>query len=109
MTEIEGSLKQIGQGKTQKTFNYEPLDSLVDIVFNSAGKLSAVFSADHRLTSPQARSSRRLCRRTRTAEVEVEVVRLLRRRPRPCRFPCPSALLRAHLRQRRFKFSRSNN
>lgn len=52
MTEIEGSLKQIGQGKTQKTFNYEPLDSLVDIIFNSAGKLLAVFSADHRLTKP---------------------------------------------------------
>jgi hypothetical protein len=39
MTEVEGSLKQLGQGKTQKTYNYEPLGSLVDIVFNSAGQV----------------------------------------------------------------------
>jgi hypothetical protein len=46
MTEITGSLKQLGQGKTQKTFNYEPLDALVDIVFNTAGKISDAISND---------------------------------------------------------------
>jgi hypothetical protein len=40
MTEVADSTKQVGQGLTQKTFNYEPLDSLVDIVTNAAGKLS---------------------------------------------------------------------
>ncbi|KAF1843566.1 uncharacterized protein K460DRAFT_247885, partial [Cucurbitaria berberidis CBS 394.84] len=39
MTEIVGSTKQIGQGLTQKTFSYEPLNALVDIVTNTAGQV----------------------------------------------------------------------
>jgi len=43
MTEVAGSAKQVGQGMTQKTFNYEPLNALVDIVTNTAGQvISAV-------------------------------------------------------------------
>jgi hypothetical protein len=40
MTEVADTTKQVGQGLTQKTFSYEPLDALVDIVTNAAGKLS---------------------------------------------------------------------
>jgi len=39
MTEVAGSAKQVGQGMTQKTFNYEPLNALVDIVTNTAGQV----------------------------------------------------------------------
>ncbi|CAO2652955.1 Nn.00g023660.m01.CDS01 [Neocucurbitaria sp. VM-36] len=39
MTEVAGSVKQIGQGLTQKTFSYEPLNALVDIVTNTAGQV----------------------------------------------------------------------
>ncbi|KAF2824541.1 hypothetical protein CC86DRAFT_327321 [Ophiobolus disseminans] len=39
MTEVTGSVKQIGQGLTQKTFKYDALGSLVDIVFNTAGQV----------------------------------------------------------------------
>jgi hypothetical protein len=39
MTEVTGSVKQVGQGLTQKTFNYEPLNALVDIVTNTAGQV----------------------------------------------------------------------
>lgn len=38
MTQV-GDEKQIGQGLIQKTFSYEPLNSLVDIVFNTAGQV----------------------------------------------------------------------
>ncbi|KAH7064169.1 hypothetical protein BKA63DRAFT_482962 [Paraphoma chrysanthemicola] len=39
MTEVTGSAKQIGQGLTQKTFKYDALGSLIDIVFNTAGQV----------------------------------------------------------------------
>ncbi|KAI8931160.1 hypothetical protein NX059_011513 [Plenodomus lindquistii] len=39
MTEVEGTIKQVGQGLTQKTFSYEPLNALVDIVTNTAGQV----------------------------------------------------------------------
>ncbi|EUC44302.1 hypothetical protein COCMIDRAFT_98596 [Bipolaris oryzae ATCC 44560] len=39
MTEVEGSIKQIGKGLTQKTYSYEPLGSLVDIITNTAGQV----------------------------------------------------------------------
>ena len=39
MTEVAGSAKQVGQGMTQKTLNYEPLNALVDIVTNTAGQV----------------------------------------------------------------------
>lgn len=39
MTEVVGSVKQIGQGLTQKTFKYDALGSLIDIVFNAAGNV----------------------------------------------------------------------
>ncbi|KAJ4291677.1 hypothetical protein N0V90_009572 [Kalmusia sp. IMI 367209] len=38
MTQV-GDIKQIGNGLTQKTFSYEPLSALVDIVFNAAGQV----------------------------------------------------------------------
>lgn len=38
MTQV-GEEKQIGQGLIQKTFSYEALGSLVDIVFNTAGQV----------------------------------------------------------------------
>jgi hypothetical protein len=39
MTEVAGSVKQVGQGLTQKTFKYDALGSLVDIVTNTAGQV----------------------------------------------------------------------
>lgn len=36
-------MKQVGQGLTQKTYSYEPLGALVDIITNTAGK-SKIFS-----------------------------------------------------------------
>jgi hypothetical protein len=39
MTEVAGTVKQVGQGLTQKTYSYEPLDALVDIVTNAAGQV----------------------------------------------------------------------
>ncbi|KAF2026351.1 hypothetical protein EK21DRAFT_25735, partial [Setomelanomma holmii] len=39
MTEVAGSVKQVGQGLTQKTFKYDALGSLIDIVFNTAGQV----------------------------------------------------------------------
>ncbi|KAH9869073.1 hypothetical protein J1614_008150 [Plenodomus biglobosus] len=39
MTEVEGTVKQVGQGLTQKTFSYEPLNALVDIITNAAGQV----------------------------------------------------------------------
>lgn len=41
MTEVAGSVKQVGQGLTQKTYSYDALDSLVDIITNSAGTFKA--------------------------------------------------------------------
>jgi hypothetical protein len=41
MTEVAGTVKQVGQGLTQKTYNYDALDSLVDIVTNTAGTFRA--------------------------------------------------------------------
>jgi hypothetical protein len=38
MTQV-GEEKQVGQGLIQKTFSYEPLNALVDIVFNTAGQV----------------------------------------------------------------------
>ncbi|KAF2748674.1 hypothetical protein M011DRAFT_389840, partial [Sporormia fimetaria CBS 119925] len=38
MTQV-GDQKQVGQGLVQKTFSYEPLGALVDIVFNTAGQV----------------------------------------------------------------------
>lgn len=38
MTQV-GEEKQVGQGLVQKTFSYEPLSALVDIVFNTAGQV----------------------------------------------------------------------
>ncbi|KAH0283133.1 hypothetical protein M436DRAFT_86502 [Aureobasidium namibiae CBS 147.97] len=34
-----GSSKSVGQGLTQKTYSYSPLNALVDIVFNTAGQV----------------------------------------------------------------------
>lgn len=39
MTEVEGSIKQVGKGLTQKTYSYEPLGALVDIITNTAGQV----------------------------------------------------------------------
>jgi hypothetical protein len=38
MTQV-GDIKNIGQGLVQRTFSYEPLGALVDIVFNTAGQV----------------------------------------------------------------------
>ncbi|KAF1980424.1 hypothetical protein BU23DRAFT_495864 [Bimuria novae-zelandiae CBS 107.79] len=38
MTQV-GDIKQIGNGLIQKTFSYDPLSALVDIVFNAAGQV----------------------------------------------------------------------
>lgn len=42
MTEVAGSVKQVGQGLTQTTYNYEPLSALVDVITNTAGKMKIV-------------------------------------------------------------------
>ncbi|KAL6703843.1 hypothetical protein ACN47E_008977 [Coniothyrium glycines] len=39
MTEVAGSVKQVGQGLTQTTYSYGPLSALVDIVTNTAGQV----------------------------------------------------------------------
>lgn len=36
-------MKQVGQGLTQKTYSYEPLGALVDIITNTAGKPRYLF------------------------------------------------------------------
>jgi hypothetical protein len=51
MTEVAGSVKQIGQGLTQTTYNYDPLDALVDIVTNAAGTLFPMRYIVARLTN----------------------------------------------------------
>lgn len=56
MTEVVGSTKQVGQGLTQKTFNYEPLGALVDIVTNAAG-MCAIFCPEERLADSDLRPS----------------------------------------------------
>lgn len=38
MTEVAGSVKQVGQGLTQTSYNYEPLSAIVDVITNTAGK-----------------------------------------------------------------------
>ncbi|OAG01917.1 uncharacterized protein CC84DRAFT_1099478 [Paraphaeosphaeria sporulosa] len=38
MTQV-GDIKQLGNGLIQKTFSYDPLSALVDIVFNAAGQV----------------------------------------------------------------------
>lgn len=38
MTQV-GGIKQLGNGLIQKTFSYEALGALVDIVFNTAGQV----------------------------------------------------------------------
>ena len=55
MTEVAGTVKQVGQGLTQKTYNYDALDSLVDIITNSAG----TFRASLRRFRPQINVLRR--------------------------------------------------
>jgi hypothetical protein len=39
MTEVEGTIKQVGQGLTQKTYKYDALGSLVDVITNAAGQV----------------------------------------------------------------------
>lgn len=39
MTLVDGTVKEIGSGLTQKTYEYSALGSLVDIVFNKAGQI----------------------------------------------------------------------
>ncbi|KAJ4370930.1 hypothetical protein N0V86_008624 [Didymella sp. IMI 355093] len=39
MTEVAGSVKQVGQGLTQKTYSYDALNALIDIVTNTAGQV----------------------------------------------------------------------
>jgi hypothetical protein len=38
MTQV-GDIKQLGNGLIQKTFSYDALSALVDIVFNTAGQV----------------------------------------------------------------------
>jgi YD repeat-containing protein len=39
MTEVAGTVKQVGQGLTQTTYKYDALGSLVDIITNAAGQV----------------------------------------------------------------------
>lgn len=39
MTLVANSAKSLGSGLTQKTFDYSPLNALVNIVFNQAGQI----------------------------------------------------------------------
>jgi len=39
MTLVDGTVKELGSGLTQKTYEYSALGSLVDIVFNKAGQI----------------------------------------------------------------------
>lgn len=39
MTLVDGAVKQLGNGLTQKTYSYSPLGALVDIVTNTAGQI----------------------------------------------------------------------
>ena len=58
MTEVAGTVKQVGQGLTQKTYNYEALDSLVDIVTNTAGTFRASLCQFRTLINALRRPSR---------------------------------------------------
>lgn len=39
MSLVDGTVRQLGGGLTQKTYSYSPLSALVDIVFNTAGNI----------------------------------------------------------------------
>lgn len=39
MSLVDGTVKQLSNGLTQKTYSYSPLGALVDIVFNTAGNI----------------------------------------------------------------------
>lgn len=43
MTEVAGTVKQVGQGLTQKTYSYEPLDALIDVITNTAGMSNLLY------------------------------------------------------------------
>lgn len=58
MTEVAGTVKQVGQGLTQKTYSYDALDSLVDIITNSAGTFRASLRRFRALTNVLCRPSR---------------------------------------------------
>jgi hypothetical protein len=60
MTEVTGTAKQVGQGLTQKTFKYDALGSLVDIVTNTAGKQRVQLFRSS-ITNARDRSSRVSC------------------------------------------------
>ena len=91
MTEVTGSVKQVGQGLTQKTFKYDALGSLVDIIFNAAGTLKyTTDSATNFLHPPQVRLSRLLYRSRHQVEVEeaaVLAVYVLRRHQDQSHYP----------------------
>jgi hypothetical protein len=56
MTEVEGTIKQVGQGLTQKTYKYDALGSLVDIITNAAGMLT-IFTSFRSITNIRYRPS----------------------------------------------------
>jgi hypothetical protein len=58
MTEVAGTVKQVGQGLTQKTYNYDALDSLVDIVTNTAGTFKFFLRRFRAIINMLRRSSR---------------------------------------------------
>lgn len=57
MTEVAGTVKQVGQGLTQKTYSYEPLDALVDIVTNTAGRSNTLLFRSSEFANALYRSS----------------------------------------------------
>lgn len=87
MTLVSGSTQSLSGGNTQKTYSYSPLNSLVNIVFNTAGQVSSISigsesglydDADYVFTY---RSCKRLSRRRRV-EAAALAVRQTRLRAR---------------------------
>ncbi len=94
MTEVAGSAKQVGQGLTQKTFSYEPLNALVDIITNTAGECASLnYDRCIHLHTGKAKSFKLLFRSLRRVEVQQP------RHLQPQRLSrCLSARLQLHLR-----------
>jgi hypothetical protein len=83
MTEVAGTVKQVGQGLTQKTYKYDALGSLVDVITNAAGTFIIPISLLVHYLRPLQAKSFKLWYRSRNQEV---VVALAEEAPHPAQF-----------------------
>jgi hypothetical protein len=100
MTEVAGSVKQVGQGLTQKTYKYDALGSLVNIITNAAGTSISPSLLKSIAHTSQAKLFKPLYKSRHPEVVEVEEAHLpaqfaLQALPCQLRYPvgrvCPQA------------------